>query len=295
MYGPDSRMPWACHSALTPTPVLLDDVIRVFAGFRDKDGVSRIGYVDLAAEDPSRVLYVSTEPVLDVGAAGAFDDNGVILGDVVRLDDEWRMYYVGFQLVARAKFLAFSGLATSVDECRTFKRVSITPIMDRSDEGMFIRAIHTALFDEGRWKVWYAAGAGWESIGGSPYPRYEIRYLESHDGVSFGREGSVCLSPAEHEYRIGRPRVFKQGGTYRMLFTHGGLDGSYLPGYAESFDGKIWTRRDDLIGISTSETGWDAKALCYPALLAVGSARYLFYNGGDMGRDGFGYAELADG
>ncbi len=295
VYCPDHRMKWACHSALTPTPVLLGDRIRVFAGFRDDEGVSRIGYVDVAADNPARVLHVSPEPVLDVGAAGAFDDNGVILGDVVRTGDEWRMYYVGFQLVARVKFLAFSGLAISRDGCQTFRRFSGTPILDRSDEGTFIRAIHTVMFDDGLWKVWYAAGRDWELIEGSSYPRYEIRYLESSDGLSFAQGGALCLSPAENEYRIGRPRVFKQNGEYRMFFTHGSRDGSYLPGYAASSDGKKWVRRDDLVGIQASESGWDSKALCYPTPINVGDTLYLFYNGGDMGRDGFGYAELENG
>ena len=295
VYGPDHRMKWASHSALTPTPVVLGDLIRVFGGFRDDAGVSRIGYVDVAADNPSRVIRVSRDPVLDIGAGGMFDDNGVILGDIVRAGGEWRMYYVGFQLVARAKFLAFSGLATSQDGCTTFSRFSETPIMDRSDEGLYIRAIHTAMFDEGRWKLWYAAGRRWESINGKPYPCYEIRYLESGDGLTIGREGSVCISPSGGEYRIGRPRVYKEEGVYKMLFTKGGRDGSYLPGYAESKDGVRWTRSDDRGGLSPSASGWDSKALCYPTPVTVGDTRYLFYNGGDMGRDGFGYAELEHG
>ena len=45
---------WMRHSALTPTPYRIDDeLIRVYAGFRDDDGVSRIGYVDVLADDPT--------------------------------------------------------------------------------------------------------------------------------------------------------------------------------------------------------------------------------------------------
>src|ERR1700677_3663102 len=106
VYAPDSRISWAVHTALTPTPVLLGGRIRVFLGMRDSHGVSRIGFVDVDAENPSQVRDVSARPSLDVGAPGAFDDNGVILGDVVWDGDTWRMYYVGFQLVAGVKFLA---------------------------------------------------------------------------------------------------------------------------------------------------------------------------------------------
>src|ERR1700722_10031135 len=118
IYAPDGRTSWAAHSALTPTPVLLDEVIRIFVGFRDRDGVSRIGFVDVDAGNPACIVGVSITPVLDVGGPGAFDDNGVILGDIIQDGDQWRMYYVGFQLVAGVKFLAFTGLAVSHD-CKT--------------------------------------------------------------------------------------------------------------------------------------------------------------------------------
>ncbi|NMW24594.1 hypothetical protein HFP05_09510, partial [Rhodanobacter denitrificans] len=51
---------WMQHSALTPTPYRIDDeLIRVYAGFRDADGVSRIGYVDVRADDPAAIVRVS--------------------------------------------------------------------------------------------------------------------------------------------------------------------------------------------------------------------------------------------
>jgi hypothetical protein len=57
---------WMRHSALTPTPYRLDEErIRVYAGFRDDEGTSRIGYVDVLARDPTRVLDFSREPALD--------------------------------------------------------------------------------------------------------------------------------------------------------------------------------------------------------------------------------------
>ena len=53
IYGPDDHSGWRCHSALQPTPFLLSDtLIRVFVGFRDEEGVSRVGFVDLDARDP---------------------------------------------------------------------------------------------------------------------------------------------------------------------------------------------------------------------------------------------------
>ena len=299
IYCPSGRYGWDKHSAITPTPLLLDEeTIRVYVGFRDREGISRIGYVDVKADNPSKVLDVSNKPVLDIGLPGAFDDNGVILGDVIEYKGQVRMYYVGFQLVKKVKFLAFSGLATSKDGGYTFKRVSSAPILDRADEGIYIRAIHSVMFENDVWRGWYAAGSRWEYIGGKPYPSYEIRYIESPDGVNFHeKKGTLVIPSNEKEYRIGRPRVYKFNGKYYMFYTKGVKKRNnfdYLPGYAESADGIHWIRKDSRIGIAPSKTGWDSKMVCYPSLIQYEDRIYMFYNGNDMGKTGFGYAILEE-
>ncbi len=294
---PLKKNDWLYNSALTPTPILLDNgVIRVYFGARDIKGTSRIGYVDLNPENPSHILRTSEEPVLDIGQPGHFDDSGVILGDIVRDKDSDLifMYYVGFQKVEKVKFLAFSGLAISDDGGDSFQKISKSPILDRSDEGNYIRAIHTVIYENGIWKIWYAAGNIWTYIENTPFPNYHIRYAESSDGRTFPQEGKICISHEKDEYRIGRPRVYKTLKGYEMYYTVGCLNKSYLPGRAVSTDGINWTRMDDSIGISVSQEGWDSETLCYPSLLKVRDKTYMFYNGNNMGAEGFGYAALVD-
>ena len=60
IYGPDGSSSWAKHSAITPTPILIhEDTIRVYTGFRDNKGISRIGYVDVDSENPSKITNVT--------------------------------------------------------------------------------------------------------------------------------------------------------------------------------------------------------------------------------------------
>lgn len=294
VFSQDGSVPWRRNSALTPTPVLLNDqVIRIYAGFRDDEGVSRIGYVDVDSSDPTRVINVSDSPVLDCGRDGCFDDNGVILGDVVRTGDSFRMYYVGFQLVKKAKFLAFTGLAESRDGGRTFHRVSEAPVLDRSTEGNMIRAVHTALFENGMWKIWYAVGDDWQSIGGTPYPKYNIWYSESLDGIVFPDKGILCVDVQGDEYRIGRPSVYRTNDGYMMFYTKGKVSGEdYFPGVAYSSDGINWERKDEMLGLTLGSGGFDSRHLCYPRLVEVGNRTFCFYNGNNMGVEGFGVAEL---
>jgi hypothetical protein len=202
------------------------------------------------------------------------------------------MYYVGFQLVAGVKFLAFTGAAESTDGGDSFARLSDTPVLDRSDEGLYIRAIHTALQVDGRWRIWYAAGSGWSMINGQPYPQYHVCTSDSDDGITFESRGTPCIRGVGSEYRLGRPRVWKAQNRYHMLFTFGTLEGSYLPGYASSVDGVNWIRSDSDAGLAPSEDGWDSRTLCYASPIDVGERTYVIYNGNDMGKAGFGCAVL---
>jgi hypothetical protein len=238
------------------------------------------------------VKSVSKEPVLDIGLPGTFDDNGVILGDVVYHKQRLYMYYIGFQLVEKVKFLAFTGLAISSDGGESFERYSNVPVMDRSHDSLFFRAVHTVMIEKGKWKVWIGSGSDWVVINNNTYPQYDIKYTESPDGIAFDEKSHLCIEPYEPEYRIGRPRVYKMDDLYRMLYTIGDLQGNYLPGYAESEDGVNWVRKDSDLGLKLSNSGWDSRALCYPTLIAYEERTYMFYNGNDIGKDGFGYAVL---
>ncbi len=296
IYVPDGTSSWAKNWVLTPTPFLINEqVIRIYASFRDGSGIGKIGYIDVSAANPQKVLSISEHPVLSLGKRGMFDDNGMLLGDLLRINDEIRMYYVGFQIPSKAKFMAYSGVACSRDGGESFVRISQTPIMDRAENALFIRAIHTVLYDEGCFKVWYSVGCGWQKIDGTYYPRYNIRYTESKDGINFpDNEGSLCIDVTGNEYRIGRPRVWKDGARYHMYFTYDTLDKRYAVGYAHSPDGVNWQRDDAQFPLRCSGTGWDSEMICYPVKIVAGGKVYLFYSGNNMGETGVGYAELVE-
>lgn len=293
LYCPDGKVEWMNNSVLTPQPFLLNDnVIRIYCSFRDSCGCGRIGYLDLDAKDPKHIISVSDKPVLDLGKAGCFDDNGVILGDVLRVNDKIYMYYVAFQKVQKAKFLAFSGLAISDDDGLHFKRVSDCPVMDRTDEGIYGRCIHSVIYDGNIFKIWYSVIFDWTYINGIPYPTYDIKYIESEDGINIGREGVQCVVCKNDEYRIGRPKVRFVDDRYEMLYTYDTLKKEYRVGYAESPDGKDWTRKDEQSWLRPSSSGWDSAMVCYPVIIDTKYGTYMFYDGNGMGLEGFGYAEL---
>lgn len=296
IFSADERIEWAVNTFMCPTPILINEEnIRVYGSCRDEKGQARIGFVDVAANNPQNILKVSKKPVLDIGEDGMFDDNGVILGDVIKVGDLYYMYYVGFQIPRKAKFMANTGLAISKDG-ENFERYKKTPIADRTDNAPFGRCIHTVLQDEGIFKIWYAVIYGWEFIDGRPYPRYNIRYMESPDGIHMpDEEGISCITCRGNEYRIGRPRVIKRkDNLYEMRYTYDTRDKEYIAGFATSPDGVNWHRDDEKSGLVKSLEGWDSEMACYPVELKTKYGTYLFYDGNGMGTDGFGYAILED-
>lgn len=299
IWAPSGDSSWAAHSALQPTPLLLADegIIRVFVGMRDRDGVSRVGHVDVDAADPARVVEVSPRPALDIGAAGTFDDNGVVPCAVVAGPEGLRLYYAGYTIPQKVRFHVFGGLAVSHDGGRSFSRHSQVPVLDRTDRELFFRVLHSIEHDGRVWRAWYGGGSSFEDAGEGERTRavYNIRYMESEDGIHFPDHGEVVIDVSEDEHRVGRPYVLRRdGGGYEMYFAAATRALNYRLTYADSPDGRHWTVRPERVGLDVSADGWDSRMMSYPSVVRHGGRSFLFYNGNDYGRTGFGYAELEE-
>lgn len=294
VYVPDGSIAWAKQYAFPPTPHrMADGLLRIYVAFCDASTVGRLGYVDVDPRDPSRVLGVSPEPLLDIGAPGAFDENGLLPTSVVPYQDKLYLYYVGYQLGHKLRYFQFQGLAVSEDGGESFLRARRVPVIDRSDAEMVNRTSAFVMHDAGVFKMWYVGGSDWVVARGKHLPVYNMRYLTPQDGVTWGPEGRVVLDFATlDEHAFGRPWVLKEDGLYRMFYSVRSHSKGYRVGYAESPDGVDWIRLDDRVGIDVSESGWDSEMIAYTSVVTVEGRTYLFYNGNNCGQSGFGYAVL---
>ena len=69
----ENRLSWMVHHAAVPVPDLVSDsCLRIYFAPRDFAGRSRIGCLDVDPRDPSKVLAIRDEPVLDLGPLGTF-------------------------------------------------------------------------------------------------------------------------------------------------------------------------------------------------------------------------------
>lgn len=279
LFAPAGDRPWMRTHAALPAAVPRGDHHRIYLSGRDERNRARIGWID--ADLPSRrVLAVAAEPVLDLGALGAFDDSGVTMSCVVAHAGREYLYYTGWSLGVTVPFYFYVGLA--IGDGDRFTRVSEAPILERNAVDPYLTASPWVLVEDGVWRMWYVSCCRWELVDGKPRHYYHIRYAQSTDGVAWTRSGHVCLDFAGDEYAFARPCVVREGGRYRMWTCVRG--DAYRLIYAESPDGLTWTRGADP---QVPRSGFDQGMQCYPAVTSDG---FLLYNGDGYGASGLGVA-----
>jgi hypothetical protein len=290
------KIDWLRSHAMLPTPLLLEDRIRVYFTGRDARGHSRISFVDLSREDPAKILHVHDRPLLDVGKIGAFDDSGTLGACAIRSGETVFLYYNGYNRRVTVPWSNAVGLALSEDGGVTFQRMFEGPIVDRNPWEPYFAISPCILREAAAWHMWYTSGTGWVSVKDVPEPLYVVKYARSEDGITWRRDNATCISPSTPEEANARAAVVREGPRYKMWFCYRGSqdfrDGrdGYRIGYAEADDPVHWARDDARAGIRCAEEGWDASMQAYPAVVTVGGTKYLFYNGNGFGAAGFGCA-----
>ena len=296
IYAPTGDLPWAKSHAMIPTPDLIShQIIRLYITCCDENGIGRVGYIEVDADNPSKIIKIAEKPVLDIGVPGTFDENGVLQCSILNMPNGQKyLYYVGFELGTKIRYRLLSGLAISTDGGNTFTRVKKTPVLERSDKELYFRGGPFIILDNNIFKLWYVAGSEWAAIEGKEMPIYDIRYQESKDGIHWDDQGTVCIKIGhDDEHGFGRPYVIKDEDKYRMFYSVRRRSfAAYRMGYGESPDGIHWVRKDHELGLDVSASGWDSDAIMYAAVIDAGGETYLFYNGNDFGKEGFGYAVL---
>lgn len=296
VYAPRGDRPWARGYAHLPTPTEIEPgIIRVYFTCLDEKKYGRIGFVDLQADDPTRVIREAHEPVLDLGELGSFDDCGVVPSCVATVNGRPALYYIGFQRAERVPYMLFTGLADPSGD--SWVRRSRVPVLDRTDAEPFSRSAPWVIPEGSGYRVWYWSCLNWSpTADGPPHNVNALMHARSADGVTWHADPEPCLLPRlPDEYALGRPCVLHDGDRYRMWFSARGHTIAYTIGYAESVDGVAWQRDDSRAGIAASPTGWDSEMICYPAILEIAGQKLLFYNGNRHGASGFGVARLHEG
>ena len=290
LFSAEGQFPWMVSHAAIPTAQVIDDrTVRIFFGTRDTRNRTHIAAAIFSLTPEPRLLDLTAQPLVVPGERGAFDDSGASMGCLATSPGEMRLYYVGWNLGVTAPWRNSIGLAVSRDAGVTFFKYSPAPVLDRDRIDPYSLSYPWVLSEGAGWRMWYGSTTQWGATG------IEIEHVigaaTSTDGFAWTREAKRAVSfHGAGEFAVARPSVVRDADAYRMWFCARGE--RYTLGYAESVDGRVWTRHDDSVGLQIGTGAWDSEAICYPCVFDCGGIRYMLYNGNGYGRTGFGLAEM---
>jgi predicted GH43/DUF377 family glycosyl hydrolase len=290
--------------AQSPSALVYEKYVRVYFCSRpapDANGqyLSFLFYIDLDRKNLLQIVHICREPVLSLGSLGTFDEFGTYPISVIRDQDEVRVYYAGVSRCESVPFNAAIGLAVSYNNGDTFTRLGEGPVLSYSPDEPFLLGSPRIRKYEDKWYLWYVSGKEWLRTDSKPEPIYKIRMASSEDGINWLKLGRDLIENKLGEYECQAcPDVIFCDGKYHMFFSYRhshnykSKEGGYRIGYASSVDMMNWKRRDEMAGMSVSESGWDSEMVNYPHVFMLDGETYMLYQGNEMGRSGIGLALL---
>ena len=302
VFAPENTQPWMHSHAQCPFPLEFDSFVRVYFATREKynEGMCRAygGFVDLD-KSSFQVINISSQPLMDLGGIGEFDEFGSMPISVVRHNGEYLLYYVGWTRGFSVPYDWEIGLAKSRDG-ETFTKVGKGPLMGPTQNEPYLNSTPVVYkFSDTDWHMFYHTGVQWIRAGDKLESQYIIKHATSTNGFDWQRNDCQLIPfKVENECQT-TPAIMHMDGKYHMFFCYRhGLDfrytreKAYRIGYACSDDLVTWHRDDAKAGIDVSPSGWDSEMIEYPHICKIGSRFVMFYCGNHFGKAGFGYAEL---
>ena len=294
---------WMSEFAQAPSVIKYEDFIRVYISSRplmDENGQykSYTGFIELNRKDLFDITEISSQPILELGKLGTFDEFGIYPTSVIKEKDRYLAYYAGWTRCDSVPFNVAIGMAESEDG-KKFRKFGDGPIVSYSiDEPFNISGPKIRKFNN-QYYLFYIAGKKWIANDPVAEPVYRIRLATSDDGVNWNKlnkdlidvklEADECQASPDVIFANGKYHMFY---CYRYSLGYRGKEKGYRIGYASSTDLINWERDDDKVGITVSEEGWDSEMVSYPHVFELDGSIYMFYLGNHVGRFGFGLAKL---
>lgn len=294
--------------AQSPQTLIFKNFVRIYFSTRKRDPLngkylSYISFVDME-KNLIDIINVSSHTVIELGKLGCYDEHGIFPLNILRNGDKVFGYIGGWNRRVSVSVDTSIGLAISLDNGLTFKRIGDGPLLTSSlHEPFLVGDPFVAIFEK-QFFMWYIFGISWKKFEKDQPPDriYKIGSAISDDGIVWHKqeEGRQIISdhlgPDESQ---AMPTVAYINGRYHMFFCYRqsfdfrkNKDHGYRIGYAYSDDLINWTRNDEAVGIDITEDSWDSDMLCYPHVFHCDGIKYLLYNGNEFGRFGFGLATL---
>lgn len=294
---------WLKEFAQAPATLIFDDFVRVYFSCRpqrDASGqfVSYSAFVDLDRKNLFNIINIADKPVFKLGKKGCFDEFGTYPMSVIRKNDEIWSYYAGWTRCKSVPFNTAIGVAKSINNGETFEKIGDGPVLSYSPDEPFIISGPKIRKFNNLYYLFYICGKKWIMVDNKPEMSLKLRMATSTNGLNWTKHNKNLIPEVNGENESqASPDVFYKDDKYHMFFCN------WIPatfretksrkiGYAYSTDLINWTRDDSKAGIDISDDGWDSEMLAYPHVFELDGNIYMIYLGNEVGRYGFGLAEL---
>lgn len=291
--------------AQSPQLLEFDDYVRIYFSTRvsDKENkfLSHVGFVEID-KNLKKIISTNKKEIISLGNLGCYDEHGIFPFHILKDNDKLFGYISGWSRRISVDIETSIGLSESFDNGITFKRNGEGPILSSTLNEPFLVGDPFVMKLDGVLNMWYIYGTEWIT---NPHNNvkervYKIGHAISQDNLNWIKTDRQLIEDRLNQYECqALPTVIKIGNKFHMIFCfreaigfRDDMEKGYRLGYAHSVDGINWIRDDENSGINLSDSGWDSEMMCYPHLNRINNDVYLFYNGNQFGKYGFGCAIL---
>lgn len=303
IFKPSGKFDWSYEYAQVPTPLELEDRLRIFYTTRPKPQnglyISHTSFIDVSKEEPSKILYIHDKPVLELGTLGQFDAYGIMPGSIIKSNNKIYMFYTGWSRRVDVPYSTSIGLAESTDCGVTFRKSFDGPVLSaNSNDPYLVNGPFVIRLNSNKWVMWYASAYKWIVVDTKIDPIYKIKKAISTDGIRWESESKFCIPETIAEEAQNAPTIFGNNNRYFMIYCHRysinfrNSTNGYRLACAYSKDLNEWETCNISFSQEATDGLWDSEMQAYPRIIQLDKRIFMFYNGNYFGRDGFGYAEL---
>jgi len=276
---------WDCDRVYFPTVLFIGGNYHMW--YTGDDGTTdRIGYA-ISSDGATWIKNISN-PVLDIGSAGAWDDDDIRTPVVIFDGTTYHMWYSGYD-ISNWRI----GYANSTDGI-TWMKYTSNPVLNLGPSGSWDSAsvyYPTVIYDGITYHMWYSGADG---------INVRIGYATSLDGIAWTKHQTnpvLDIGPSNtwDDDMIWFPTIIQDGGVYKMWY--GGKDSTtYRIGYATSPDGITWTKIPTIPVLDIGLPGsWEDFFAYEPAVIFDGTTYHMWYSGHNGLNARIGYATSPDG
>jgi hypothetical protein len=240
--------------------------------------------------------YAESDPVLNPGQLGEWDDASVATPSVLLLDTTYHLWYAGSQDPTLYGLISI-GHAISTNGSNWEKDTLNNPVLSPGSPGSWDDVLvfgPCVLFDGSIYHMWYNAWNGSQNelmrIGHATKPHPDSIWTKDTN------KPVLSYEVGEWDYpRVDAPWVIYDGNTYHMWYSGGDIF-AWRIGHAASPDGSVWTKYPEDPVLNWGSAGsWDDGLVGFCSVILEDSTYKMWYTGGNAVWDGhIGYATAPD-